>query len=48
MAAVRALSGVLGYSVAKAAIDNFTRWMAVDLALAACVLAWPVHLGLAA
>jgi NAD(P)-dependent dehydrogenase (short-subunit alcohol dehydrogenase family) len=32
MAAARALSGVLGYSVAKAAIDNFTRWMAVDLA----------------
>jgi NAD(P)-dependent dehydrogenase (short-subunit alcohol dehydrogenase family) len=32
MAAIRALSGVLGYSVAKAGIDNFTRWMAVDLA----------------
>jgi NAD(P)-dependent dehydrogenase (short-subunit alcohol dehydrogenase family) len=32
MAASQALSGVLGYSVAKAAIDNFTRWMAVDLA----------------
>jgi NAD(P)-dependent dehydrogenase (short-subunit alcohol dehydrogenase family) len=32
MAAVRAISGVLGYSLAKAAIDNFTRWMAVDLA----------------
>lgn len=32
MAAMQAISGVLGYSVAKAAIDNFTRWMAVDLA----------------
>ncbi len=32
MAAVRALSGVLGYSIAKAGIDNFTRWLAVDLA----------------
>jgi NAD(P)-dependent dehydrogenase (short-subunit alcohol dehydrogenase family) len=32
MAALRALSGVLGYSIAKAGIDNFTRWMAVDLA----------------
>lgn len=32
MAATQALSGVLGYSVAKAAVDNFTRWLAVDLA----------------
>lgn len=32
MAATLALSGVVGYSVAKSAIDNFTRWMAVDLA----------------
>lgn len=32
MAAMRSISGVLGYSMAKAAIDNFTRWMAVDLA----------------
>ncbi len=32
MASLEALSGVMGYSVAKAAIDNFTRWMAVDLA----------------
>jgi NAD(P)-dependent dehydrogenase (short-subunit alcohol dehydrogenase family) len=32
MAAVRALSGVAGYSAAKAAVENFTRWMAVDLA----------------
>jgi len=32
MAATQALSGVMGYSVAKAGIDNFTRWMAVDMA----------------
>jgi NAD(P)-dependent dehydrogenase (short-subunit alcohol dehydrogenase family) len=32
MAATQAISGVLGYSVAKGAIDNFTRWLAVDLA----------------
>jgi NAD(P)-dependent dehydrogenase (short-subunit alcohol dehydrogenase family) len=32
MAAIQAISGVLGYSVAKAGIDNFTRWMAVELA----------------
>lgn len=32
MAAVRALSGVMGYSIAKAGIDSFTRWLAVDLA----------------
>lgn len=32
MAAMRALSGVLAYSVAKSGIDSFTRWMAVDLA----------------
>jgi NAD(P)-dependent dehydrogenase (short-subunit alcohol dehydrogenase family) len=32
MAAVRQLSGVLGYSVAKTGIDSFTRWMAVELA----------------
>ena len=32
MAAQMALSGVLGYSVAKAGIDNFTKWMATDLA----------------
>ena len=31
-AAARAVSGVLGYSVAKAAIESFTRWMAVDMA----------------
>ena len=32
MASAQAISGVLGYSVAKSAIENFTRWMAVDLA----------------
>jgi len=32
MAALTAISGVMGYSAAKAAIDNFTRWMAVELA----------------
>ena len=32
MAALSALSGVLGYSMAKAGIDNFTRWMAVEMA----------------
>jgi NAD(P)-dependent dehydrogenase (short-subunit alcohol dehydrogenase family) len=32
MATLQVLSGVLGYSMAKAAIDTFTKWMAVDLA----------------
>ena len=32
MAAMRALSGTLGYSCAKAGIDIFTKWMAVELA----------------
>jgi NAD(P)-dependent dehydrogenase (short-subunit alcohol dehydrogenase family) len=32
MAATQAVSGVFGYSAAKAAIENFTRWLAVDLA----------------
>jgi len=32
MASYQALSGVLGYSVAKAGIDNLTRWLAVELA----------------
>jgi NAD(P)-dependent dehydrogenase (short-subunit alcohol dehydrogenase family) len=32
MAAIQALSGVLAYSIAKAGIDNFTRWLAVELA----------------
>ena len=32
MASLHALSGVMGYSIAKAGIDNFTRWLAVDVA----------------
>lgn len=32
MAAQRVLSGVLGYSIAKAGIDTLTRWLAADLA----------------
>ena len=32
MASLQVLSGVMGYSIAKAGIDNFTRWLAVDLA----------------
>lgn len=32
MAAQQAMTGVLGYSVAKAGIDTFTKWMAMDLA----------------
>ena len=32
MASFKAISRVVGYSAAKAAIDNFTRWMAVELA----------------
>ena len=32
MAAFQSISGVAGYSAAKAAIDNFTRWMAVEFA----------------
>ncbi len=32
MASFRAISRVVGYSAAKAAVDNFTRWMAVELA----------------
>ncbi len=32
MAASHALSGVLGYSVAKSGIENFTRWMGTELA----------------
>jgi NAD(P)-dependent dehydrogenase (short-subunit alcohol dehydrogenase family) len=32
MAADRALTRVVGYSASKAAVENFTRWMAVELA----------------
>jgi len=33
MASARALTGAAGYSAAKAGIDNFTRWLAVELAM---------------
>jgi NAD(P)-dependent dehydrogenase (short-subunit alcohol dehydrogenase family) len=33
MAAYRAISRQLGYSAAKAAISNFTRWMAMEMAM---------------
>ena len=33
MAATRAITRVVGYSIAKAGIENFTRWLAMDLAL---------------
>jgi len=32
MAAQRAITGVPGYSIAKAGIDTFTRWMAMEMA----------------
>jgi NAD(P)-dependent dehydrogenase (short-subunit alcohol dehydrogenase family) len=32
MAAQQAVTGVLGYSLAKAGVENFTRWLAVDMA----------------
>lgn len=32
MAADRAITRIMGYSVSKAAIDNFTKWMAVEFA----------------
>ena len=33
MASLRTLTRVIGYSAAQAAIDNFTRWLAVEMAL---------------
>lgn len=32
MASIRAITRVVGYSAGKAAVDNFTKWMAVELA----------------
>jgi NAD(P)-dependent dehydrogenase (short-subunit alcohol dehydrogenase family) len=33
MASARAITRVLGYSLAKASIDNYTRWMSTELAI---------------
>ena len=32
MASDRAITRIMGYSASKAAVDNFTKWMAVELA----------------
>jgi len=32
MAADRAITGTMGYAIAKAGVDSFTRWMAVEMA----------------
>ncbi len=36
MAAMRAITRVVGYSAAKAAISNFTQWMAMEMAMKYC------------
>jgi NAD(P)-dependent dehydrogenase (short-subunit alcohol dehydrogenase family) len=33
MAAMRAITRVIGYSAAKAAVANFTQWMAMEMAM---------------
>ena len=33
MAALRTITRVVGYSAAKAAVSNFTRWMAMEMAM---------------
>jgi len=36
MAALRTITRVVGYSAAKAAVSNFTRWMAMEMAMKHC------------
>jgi len=36
MAAMRTITRVVGYSAAKAAVSNFTRWMAMEMAMKHC------------